>query len=142
MRIRSDVRIHALLGNLYDRLGRHTDAMKHWRLAADVAGALPAGNQPLPPADTRGDPTLVDLGRISASPYSAPIAAAAGIAGTELAGSAESASSRRAASPDSAAGGASDQYFDSAPVPGLDASSGSSPPPRSEAHTPELQSPN
>src|SRR3546814_1289761 len=63
MRIRSDVRIHALLGNLYDRLGRHTDAMKHWRLAADVAGTLPSGNQPLPPADTRGDPLLVDLGR-------------------------------------------------------------------------------
>src|SRR3546814_20602936 len=96
--------------------------MMHWRLSADVAGTLPSGNQPLPPADTRGDPMLVDLGRISASPYSASFTAAAGIAGAELAGSAESASSRRAGSLDSAAGGVSDPYFVSAPVPGLDAS--------------------
>src|SRR3546814_13319427 len=87
MRIRSDVRIHALLGNLYDRLGRHTDAMKHWRLAADVAGTLPSGNQPLPPADTRGAPMMVDLGRISASPYSASFTPPAGIVGAGLAGS-------------------------------------------------------
>src|SRR5690606_9005353 len=40
-KIRSDVRIHALLGNLYDRLGRQADAIKHWRLAAGVAGVLP-----------------------------------------------------------------------------------------------------
>src|SRR3546814_3254706 len=93
--------------------------MMHWRLSADVAGTLPSGNQPLPPADTRGDPMLVDLGRIYASPYSASFTAAAGIAGAELDGSAELASSRRAGWLDSAVGGVSDQYLDSAPVPGL-----------------------
>src|SRR5690606_26349847 len=66
MKIRSDMRIHALLGNLYDRLGRPTDAMKHWRLASGVAGVLPTlpVNRALPAADTRGDPTLVDVERL------------------------------------------------------------------------------
>src|SRR5690606_5473166 len=63
MKIRSDMRIHALLGNLYDRLGRKGDAMKHWRLASGVAGVLPvlATNRSLPAADTRSDPTLIDV---------------------------------------------------------------------------------
>src|SRR5690606_11650056 len=41
MALRNDMRIHALLGNLYDRLGRRQEAMSHWRLAAGVAGVLP-----------------------------------------------------------------------------------------------------
>src|SRR5690606_10151902 len=63
MKIRSDMRIHALLGNLYDRLGRSADAMTHWRLASGVAGVLPVLpiNRALPAADTRGDPTLIDV---------------------------------------------------------------------------------
>src|SRR3546814_12755817 len=131
MRIRSDMRIHALLGTLYVRLGRHTDSMKHWRLAADVAGTLPSGNQPLPPADTRGAPMLVDLGRISASPYSASFSAAAGLAGAALAGSAESAFFRRAGIPDPAGGRLYDHVIARAPLPRRAASPdvGSPPPP-------------
>src|SRR5690606_21894367 len=30
MALRNDMRIHALLGNLYDRLGRREEAMHHW----------------------------------------------------------------------------------------------------------------
>ena len=40
MKIRNDMRIHALLGNLYDGLGRTDEAIKHWRLSASVAGSL------------------------------------------------------------------------------------------------------
>src|SRR5690606_18752124 len=63
MRLRSDMRIHALLGNLYDRLGRPADATAHWRLASSVAGVLPVlpASRALPAADTRGDPTLIDV---------------------------------------------------------------------------------
>ncbi len=63
MALRNDMRVHALLGNLYDRLGRREEAMKHWRLAAGVAGVLPTlqRNHYLPAADTRGDPTLIDV---------------------------------------------------------------------------------
>src|SRR3546814_20332826 len=60
------MRIHALLGNLYDRLGRADDASRHWRLASGVAGVLPVlpVSRALPAADTRGDPTLIDVGRM------------------------------------------------------------------------------
>jgi len=63
MALRNDMRIHALLGNLYDRLGRRDEAMRHWRLAAGVAGVLPvlARDRHLPAADMRGDPTLIDV---------------------------------------------------------------------------------
>src|SRR3546814_15441091 len=60
------MRILALLGNLYDRLGRADDASRHWRLASGVAGVLPVlpVSRALPAADTRGDPTLIDVGRM------------------------------------------------------------------------------
>src|SRR3546814_5872872 len=45
MKIRSDMRIHALLGNLYDRLGRADDASRHWRLASGAAGVLPVRSE-------------------------------------------------------------------------------------------------
>src|SRR5690554_3639066 len=63
MALRNDMRIHALLGNLYDRLGRRQEAMSHWRLAAGVAGVLPVlpRNRYLPAADMRDDPTLIDV---------------------------------------------------------------------------------
>src|SRR3546814_20952640 len=50
MRIRSAVRSHALLGNVYDRLCSHTHALKRWHLAAAVAGTLPAAHHALSPA--------------------------------------------------------------------------------------------
>src|SRR3546814_15454228 len=42
------------------------DASRHWRLAAGVAGVLPVlpVSRALPAADTRGDPTLIDVGRM------------------------------------------------------------------------------
>lgn len=93
MRIRSDVRIHALLGNLYDSLGRRADAMKHWRLCAGVAGALPGGPR-AQRLTAGGDATLVDISHFS-------VAAAAS----------KTASSTAEPEPDT--------YFDSAPIPGL-----------------------
>src|SRR5690606_697731 len=84
MKLRSDMRIHALLGNLYDRLGRPGDAMTHWRLASSVAGVLPVlpSSRSLPAADTRGDPTLIDVERLPAQAQvlrdlHAPLAASA-----------------------------------------------------------------
>jgi len=136
MKIRSDVRIHALLGNLYDRLGRHADAMKHWRLAAGVAGSLPSGNQTLAPADTSGDPTLVDVARFSGADGSDGLAAPTSATGAEpAAGPAHvampddyfdsapipvAAVSGPLAAPDGAT--PDDEYFDSAPIPGVDLS--------------------
>lgn len=110
MRVRSDVRIHALLGNLYDGLGRHTDATRHWRLASDVAGKLPllTVDRSLPAADTRHDPLLVEMSTDTdtddtiADPASTlvPIAAsAADFVSDDI-----------------------DEYFDTAPIPGVDLS--------------------
>lgn len=63
MNIRSDMRIHALLGNLYDGLDRPEDAAKHWRLSATVVQNLPGFEvvRLLPAADTSSDPTLIEV---------------------------------------------------------------------------------
>jgi HemY protein len=128
MKIRSDVRIHALLGNLYDRLGRSADAMKHWRLASAVAGVLPVlpGSRLLPAADTRLDPSLVDADDLTVpqvvEDHRSPIAASAAdyvhedISPTERAVPYETATSIEQSTSDSAL----DDYFDSAPIPGVD----------------------
>lgn len=131
MKIRSDVRIHALLGNLYDRLGRSGDAMKHWRLGASVAGVLPVlpASGVLPAADTRGDPTLIDVAAMpEAVPIDsvplAPIAASAADylnpdgAGAPPADAPSTHSVPAPLAPDSDL----DEYFDSAPIPGIDLS--------------------
>lgn len=63
MKLRNDMRIHALLGNLYDGLGRSADAMRHWQLAsAVVVGSLPSvrTSRALPAAETEADPAIVD----------------------------------------------------------------------------------
>ena len=135
MKIRSDVRIHALLGNLYDRLGRNADAMKHWRLASGVTGKLPVlpVNPWLPAADTRGDPTLIDVEAMpEAHPIefelSAPLAASAADfdidaqtdqSREEYVPAPVSPSSKRPSADDT---GLDDEYFDSAPIPGVDLS--------------------
>ncbi|HEY9279285.1 MAG TPA: heme biosynthesis HemY N-terminal domain-containing protein [Eoetvoesiella sp.] len=141
MKIRSDVRIHALLGNLYDRLGRQSDAMKHWRLASGVAGVLPVlpMNQWLPAADTRGDPTLID---VEAMPEAHPIGPdplaplAASAADFDIDTSLEPGpayvpppvkQNPQKAAPDDAS---LDEYFDSAPIPGVDLSQTSDQPHR------------
>ncbi|SHG75782.1 heme biosynthesis HemY N-terminal domain-containing protein [Pollutimonas bauzanensis] len=136
MKIRSDMRIHALLGNLYDRLGRPADAMKHWRLASGVAGVLPVlpVSRALPAADTRGDPTLIDVESLPEPDMPqtdpAPVAAsAADFMDDDAAGSAPlpaappadrpaPGAAQSSSSPDTAL----DEYFDSAPIPGVDLS--------------------
>ena len=125
MQIHSDVRIHALLGNLYDRLGRPADAMKHWRLASDVAGSLPvlAANPVLPPADTRGDPGPIDGERAdSAALRNEPVAASAADYIVESAAGEAAAPPAPAPVRADPGGAAFDEYFDSAPIPGVDMS--------------------
>lgn len=134
MKIRSDVRIHALLGNLYDRLGRESDAMKHWRLASGVTGVLPVLqiDKLLPAADLRGDPTLID---VEAMPEAHPVSAdpttplAASAADFDLDTSSfepipvhAPVSDSPDPQPASDDNDGLDGYFDSAPIPGVDLS--------------------
>ncbi|HZH57723.1 heme biosynthesis HemY N-terminal domain-containing protein [Yanghanlia caeni] len=134
MALRNDMRVHALLGNLYDRLGRRDEAMRHWRLAAGVVGVLPVlpRNHFLPAADTRGDPTLIDV-EIPAEPSGQPDT------GTPVAASAVDYVVEESHSPGQPQGSAGaearkevestvsdnsglDEFFDSAPIPGVDVS--------------------
>lgn len=126
MAIRSDVRIHALLGNLYDRLGRAEEAMKHWRLASGVAGTLPVlqGSRILPAADTRGDPTLIDVpeAELAAAPVVQP-ATAAGAGYLDEVGAEASVTTPTPKADDALVSRPDtnyDEYFDSAPIPGVD----------------------
>ena len=136
MALRNDMRIHALLGNLYDRLGRREEAMKHWRLAAGVVGVLPVlpRSRHLPAADMRGDPTLIDV-ELPASPseeeshIETPIAASAADYDVGQEASASESAALSAAEPTTKEVKSSgsdqqdlDEYFDSAPIPGVDVS--------------------
>jgi HemY protein len=58
---RDDARVHALLGSLYDRLGRRDEAARQWRQATVVASSVPTLQTDLilPAADTRGDPSML-----------------------------------------------------------------------------------
>lgn len=135
MRVRSDVRIHALLGNLYDGLGRHAEATRHWRLASDVAGKLPVLTvaRALPAADTRYDPLLVDMDNGSANTADEPVsshivaaASAADVVSDELRTPVSSAVDRETDKTHAARTAGSyeneklDELFDSAPIPGVD----------------------
>lgn len=135
MKIRSDMRIHALLGNLYDRLGRKGDAMKHWRLASGVAGVLPvlATNRSLPAADTRSDPTLIDVEDFPQAQVlhqvDTPVAAsAADFDDYDFVPSPSPHAAVERPGPVGASTGTAkrheegeiDEYFDSAPIPGVD----------------------
>ncbi|HUH59456.1 MAG TPA: heme biosynthesis HemY N-terminal domain-containing protein [Candidimonas sp.] len=130
MKIRSDIRIHALLGNLYDRLGRPADAMKHWRLASGVAGVLPVlpVSRALPAADTRGDPRLIDV-EIATEARTLPDlpvpmgASAADFDHEQIDTAPPLVQQPAAAEPRLAqADTGLDDYFDSAPIPGVDVS--------------------
>lgn len=133
MKLRSDMRIHALLGNLYDRLGRTNEAMQHWRLASGVAGVLPVlpSRQFLPAADTRDDPTLIDVDHLPAAKASndftdVPMAASAVGMFDEDHHYPETGLDVKAASDTAkivtSADDGFDEYFDSAPIPGIDLS--------------------
>ena len=147
MKLRSDMRIHALLGNLYDRLGRSADAMQHWRLASGVAGVLPvlATSRALPAADTRGDPTLIDVEHMPTAQVlpsaPAPVAASAADFGDDdfLAGGSPAPSAHHPAPGTNvplaeASDSTMDEYFDSAPIPGVDLSQTSDRPARRSGH--------
>ncbi len=58
MAIRADMRVHALLGSLYNAIDRKDEAIRHWLSAAEVAGSMPSVSPRvlLPAADTGADP--------------------------------------------------------------------------------------
>lgn len=122
MKVRNDLRIHALLGQLYDVLGRQDEAIYHWRIAALTAGALPImpPNRLLPAADLNADPTLVD-GHLPDEPLIAdntrPIAASA--VDSSVFEDSEPVA-YQASTPDTDSH--DEHYFDSAPIPGVDVS--------------------
>jgi len=60
LRLRQDPHVIALLGNLYDRIGRPEDAVRHWRQVASAGVPTLAQDHVLPAADMRGDPGLLD----------------------------------------------------------------------------------
>ncbi len=140
MKLRNDVRIHALLGNLYDRLGREKEAMNHWRLAAGVAGVLPVLHMHtvLPAADTRGDPNLVDVDPIPVAAPQAiespiPVAASAAdyLDADSYTGTPGTAPANAPVQRAEDASTDLEDYFDTAPIPGVDLSQTSDRPNRS-----------
>lgn len=111
---RGDARVHALLGSLYDKLGRQEDAAAQWRLATAVDTVIPvlAQDAYLPPAEMESDPGVfhaeglayfsetgfpVDWNKDVATSLSHPdVEDFKPVAAHEL-----------------------DEYFDSAPIPGI-----------------------
>lgn len=125
MKERNDLRIHALLGQLYDALGRQDEAIYHWRVAALTAGTLPimSPRRLLPAADLKADPTLVD-GHLPEAPViednSRPIAASA-VDSSVFAAPAPMPSRQAVPTTESTTGSNEhEEYFDSAPLPGVD----------------------
>ncbi len=125
MALRNDLRIHALLGQLYDVLERPQEAIVHWRIAAATAGALPimAPNRLLPAADLTDDPTLVD-GHLPEeqrfAETSGPLAASAVEAAFFVDEAVEPNTSAASVSATASIEHPDQQYFDTAPIPGVD----------------------
>lgn len=134
MKIRNDLRIHALLGQLYDALGRQDEAIYHWRLAAQTAGALPImpPSQLLPAAELHADPTLVD-GHLLEEPTiidsSRPVAASAVDASVFESATKKTVVITETVETDPVS--EHEQYFDTAPIPGVDVTMTSDGPHRS-----------
>ena len=130
MALRNDVRIHALLGTLYDRLGRSQEALSHWRLAAMVAGSLPVlqWNSVLPAADMRSDPGVPDalpdgaprMSDVQPEPEPPMAASAADFAVDYVVAEETFSEGREPSSAPTADTPEDDLYFDSAPIPGVD----------------------
>lgn len=139
LKLRQDLRSYALLGNLYDALGRQPEAIAYWRKASTVAGTLPVlfAKGALPAAQTHLDPEVYDAlaedGSVSQYSVTQPDAASAVASGIPdnhpvpvkaplVAPSADEISSPE---PDQA-----HEYFDTAPIPGVDLSQTSDRPQR------------
>ncbi len=142
MAIRDDMRIHALLGSLYNAIGRTQEAIQHWKSSAEVAGSMPAiyPRMVLPAADTEADPRYGAAAFAAVAPSNpidaasqpiqpeAPIAASAAYEGevdTESQPSAQSTqpeeSTRFADYQAAQDDNDPHQYFDTAPIPGIGA---------------------
>ncbi|HBI82869.1 MAG TPA: protoheme IX synthesis protein [Alcaligenaceae bacterium] len=121
---RTDARVHALLGSLYDKLGRQVDAAAQWRLATAVGTAIPvlAEDAYLPAADTASDPGVLHAEGLA-------YFAETGFPAEQVTERSESPASGQTnatvAKPYVAAASHElEEYFDSAPIPGIgDASS-------------------
>src|SRR5690606_14661665 len=133
MELRSDVLVHALLGNLYDRLGRPEEAARHWRLASGVAGALPvlAADSQLPAADTRQDPVRLEA-ELEQELADAPVEVT-GAHAVFFEGLPEDDVADTNAKPvpvyPTKEDESVDEYFDSAPIPGVEVEYTSDQPP-------------
>lgn len=127
--LRADTHIHALLGNLHDALGHPDQALRNWRLACQAADAeIPVVDRLLPAADTRGDPhfdAVDDTTPVEPAP-SAPYAASGVYVQDETDADAipvaAPAPEPPAAPAVSGSASSEDEYFDTAPIPGVDMS--------------------
>lgn len=138
MKVRNDLRTHALIAQLYDALGRQEEAIYHWRIAALTAGTLPirAPKRLLPAAELELDPTLVDGHLIDEPEFvdnSLPVAASAVDASvfdhTDFEYD-ETAQAKQ--QPSTIDDEHIEPYFDSAPIPGVDVTMTSDGAPRSK----------
>lgn len=125
LELRPDVYIHALLGSMHDVLGKPDLALKHWRFACAAAEAeIPAIQRLLPPADTNSDPHFAESDDIDTVSSDDPMPQAASAVYTEY----DTEEIQTVAQPDPddsrivTPADADDEYFDSAPIPGVDMS--------------------
>lgn len=109
--LRGDARVHALIGSLFDRLGKPDRAANHWRLATAVSAALPtlAQDALLPAAEIQADPAYMDANIFIDDPL-APQDAFTGVISEDLK---QDDSDQVAETPRQEY----DEFFDSAPIP-------------------------
>lgn len=120
---RADARVHTLLGSLYDKLGRPTEAAAQWRMATAVGAALPvlAVDSILPVADTTDDPGVLHaegLSYLSDSGFPADWNKSSEL-GANFGAAPDSELGRLPSAHGHAGRDNLDEYFDSAPVSGL-----------------------
>ncbi|VFR34971.1 Uncharacterized protein EC-HemY, likely associated with heme metabolism based on gene clustering with hemC, hemD in Proteobacteria (unrelated to HemY-type PPO in GramPositives) [plant metagenome] len=137
LKYRNDPRSHALLGILYDRLDRPSDATRHWRLATVAGMPLPvlASDGSLPAADTGADPLGLDAEGMDyylaepvpselpeALPEPEPLEAASAadyVLDPDARTHGEAGAAAPATAPVRRLDDDLDEYFDSAPIPGV-----------------------
>ncbi|MBV2182068.1 MAG: heme biosynthesis protein HemY [Castellaniella sp.] len=125
--LRADTHIHVLLGNLHEALGHPEQALAHWRQACEAADVeLPAMHRSLPAADIQGDPSFVEAPRDSVDTSAGAPVAASGAYLQDATDSAPVPVDAPAAPPSATQASQparpEDDYFDTAPIPGVDMS--------------------